>query len=106
EPRRIRPGAGLPEAVLAVADRERLVVAVEDDHCLLPVALVRLPEQVTGRVGVRVDVVVIEEPVLEDGLPVLVDDVAVRGGRPGSLASGRGIAGESADRRIRGAGLL
>src|SRR5262245_40537775 len=106
EPRRVRPVTRLAEAVLAVADGEGLSVAGEDDHRLLPVALVRLPEQVAGGVRVRVDVVVVEEPVLENRLAVLVDDVAVDGWPADALARRAGIAAQSADRRGGGAGSL
>jgi hypothetical protein len=69
----------MARAVLAVADIEGLLVAGEDDVDVLPVALVRLPDEVAGRVGVGVDVVVIEEPVLEDDLAVFAGDPAIDG---------------------------
>jgi hypothetical protein len=46
DPRRVDPVAPLPETVLAVADEERLLLLRENDGDDLPVALVRLPDEV------------------------------------------------------------
>src|SRR5690242_3492602 len=72
------PGPSLTRAVLAVRRVQRLLRAAVEYHADdLPVTLVRLPEQVVRRVVVRVEVVVIEVPVLEHGLVRLAGDPPV-----------------------------
>ena len=61
----VAPTDAVSEAMLAVARRRRGTVGGEDDVHDLPVALVRLPDEVAGGVDVRVRVVVVEVPVLE-----------------------------------------
>src|SRR5262249_31260742 len=106
QPRRAVPGTGLAGAVLAVADELRLFVIREDDRHALPVALVRLPDEVARRVGVRIDVVVVEVPVLQNDLAVLVRHSTVAGRPTAAIAGGIPVAREPTDGRGRYARVL
>jgi hypothetical protein len=92
--------------VAAVADELRLLGLREDDVHDLPVTLVRLPDEVAWRVGVRVGVVVVEVPVLEHDRARRTDDSCVDDARTVSLRAFSGITGEPADRKRRRARIL
>src|SRR2546422_10460285 len=98
EARRVGPRTLPAEAVLAVIDRERSLVVGQDDVYDLPVALVCLPDEVARRVLVRVDVVVVEVPVLEYDPVVLVDDAAINGRAAAPLVPRRREARQSPHR--------
>src|SRR6266540_658975 len=94
--RRLGPPTRFPGAVLAVADKERLLVAREHDVDNLPVALVRLPDRSEREERVAIDVVVVEEPVLKHDPPSVPRDTAVHDA--GRLVGSRGdVTGEVAD---------
>ena len=79
------PAAPLPQAVLAVADELGRFVVGKNDVDVLPVALVRLPDEVAGGIGVRVDVVVVEVPVLEHDRARLAGNASVDDARSGAF---------------------
>ena len=102
----LRPRPGLAGAVLAQADRERPLGVREDDVDDLPVPLVRLPDRAQRQERIAVEVVVVEEPVLEDDAVLVpgeapVDgDAGLVGGRRPRSRGGR----PAARRRSRRAG--
>src|SRR6266508_4931471 len=102
----VRPRAPLTQAVLTVADEQRLLVLGEDDVHDLPVALVRLPERAGRREWVRVDVVVVEVPVLQHDPVAVMHDAPVDGRPAASLGPRRAVACETAERRRGRAGVL
>jgi hypothetical protein len=78
--------------MLAVNNEERLLVLRENDVDDLPVTLVCLPDEVTRRVLVRVDVVVVEVPILQHDAAIFVRDAAVHGWAATPLRRRRRIA--------------
>ena len=94
------PAAPLTEAVLAVADELGLLVLREDDVHDLPVALVRLPDEVARRIGVRVGVVVVEVPVLEHDRARWTGDASVHDACALAFGSFRRVTGEPARKTV------
>ena len=70
----------------------------EDDVHDLPVAFVRLPDKARREERVAVEIVVVEEPVLQDDQVVLADDARVDG-RLAPAPAGGDVAREVAERR-------
>jgi hypothetical protein len=93
--------------MLAVTDVERLIVRrSEDDVYDLPVTLMGLPDEVAGHLGVAVEVVVVEVPVLEHDAGVEPGDTAVDDLRRSVGAPGRDVAAQPADADVRHARAL